>query len=256
MIKIASWNVNSVRARLPILQNWLNKQNPDMVLLQETKCQNEVFPASEIEDLGYNLAIFGQKTYNGVAILSKFPIEDIVIGIPNFKDESARYIEAVTNKMRIASIYIPNGQEVDSEKFHYKLELLNALYKHFQNTLKFEEACIFGGDFNIAPHDIDVYDSIRWFEHTSCTERERQLFRSILNLSLTDIFRLFHPQKTAYTWWDYRHSMYKKNHGLRIDHLLLNSHAVDRAIHSEVDEYVRTLERTSDHAPIWCTLED
>lgn len=256
MIKIATWNINSIRFRLPLLLSWLKEVQPDVVLLQETKTTDDQFPREEIENLNYNIALFGQKTYNGVAILSKSPIEDVTQGIPGFMDDQARYIEAVTMGTRIASIYVPNGSEVGSEKYSYKLNYLNALYQHVQTLLTYEEILVLGGDYNIAPMDLDVYDPEEWHEQILCSTPEREALRSILYLGLTDSLRALHPhKKELYTWWDYRGGAWQNNFGLRIDHLLLSPQAADHLKIVEVDKQVRGNEKSSDHAPVICSID-
>ncbi|WP_010302416.1 exodeoxyribonuclease III [Candidatus Odyssella thessalonicensis] len=254
-MKIVTWNVNSIRARLENITTWLRENHPDVVLLQETKCQNHDFPQEAIEDCGYNIAIHGQKSYNGVAILSKFPLEDISCGLPTFADdEQARYIEAVTNGVRVASVYVPNGGDVGSDKYHYKLSFLAALKDHLKATLLYEEAFVIGGDYNIAPTDDDVNDPKGWHEQILCSTPERKSLRAILNLGYSDAIRLHHHDKGPYTWWDYRSGSWAKDDGLRIDLLLLSPQAVDRLAGAGVDREPRGLEKASDHAPTWCTL--
>lgn len=256
MAKIATWNVNSIRTRLPHLLSWLKESAPDVVLLQETKVMDDQFPRDEIETLNYNIALYGQKTYNGVAILSKFPLEDITTGIPGFEDEQARYIEAVTSGMRVASIYVPNGTEVGSEKFAYKLDFLKYLYTHLQTLLTYDEALILGGDYNITPSDEDVYDPAQWHEKILCSTEERTALRSIIYLGLTDALKAAHPdKKELYTWWDYRAGAFQNNFGLRIDHLLLSPQAADCVKSCEIDKGMRTLEKASDHAPVICEID-
>lgn len=256
MFTIATWNINSIRTRLPLLLSWLKEMAPDVVLLQETKATDDQFPCDEIENLHYNISHHGQKTYNGVAILSKFPIEDVIKGIPGFEDDKARYIEAVINGVRIASVYVPNGMAVGSDKYAYKLDFLRHLYAHVQTVLTYDEALVLGGDFNIAPSDLDVYDPQEWHEKILCSTPEREAFRSLLYLGLTDALRTLHPQeKEIYTWWDYRGGDWQNNFGLRIDHFLLSPQAADRLKDVSVDKKVRDAEKSSDHAPVLCQLE-
>jgi exodeoxyribonuclease III len=256
MITIATWNINSIRTRLPLLLSWLKERTPDVVLLQETKVIDDQFPREEIEDLGYNIAMYGQKSYNGVAILSKFPIEDVTQGIPGFKDDQARYLEAVIKGVRVASVYVPNGMEVGSDKYAYKLDFLKHLYVHIQTLLTYNEAFALGGDFNIAPTDLDVYDPEEWHEKILCSTPEREAFRSLLYLGLTDALRALHPQeKELYTWWDYRGGAWQNNYGLRIDHFLLSPQAADHLKSATVDRQIRDVEKASDHAPVLCRLE-
>ncbi|MCX7337872.1 MAG: exodeoxyribonuclease III [Alphaproteobacteria bacterium] len=255
-IGIATWNVNSVRARLPIVLSWLKEKNPDIVLLQETKCIAEDFPRQDIEDLGYNVAIHGQKTFNGVAILSKFPIEDVQQNLPPFlHDDQARYIEGFTANIRVGSVYVPNGQEVGSDKFAYKLEFLGHLRQHMQDLLEYDEICAIGGDFNVAPTDADVHDPKGWQDKILCSTPERNAFRSLVHLGYKDAIRLFHEGIGPFTWWDYRNKSYVNNNGLRIDHLLLSPKASDCVIDSQVDLSPRGLDKTSDHTPVWCFLK-
>src|SRR3990167_4737196 len=191
-LTVATWNVNSMRVRLPLLLAWLRENNPDIVLLQETKVMDEQFPREEIETLHYNIASFGQKTYNGVAILSKFPLEDVAHGLPEGDSTQARYIEAVTGGIRVASIYVPNGTEMGSDKYVYKLKFLNHLYHHTQTLLTYDEAFVLGGDFNIAPTGMDVYDPQEWHEKILCSTPEREGLRTLLYLGLTDALRVLH----------------------------------------------------------------
>ena len=256
-MKIATWNVNSIKARLPNVLAWLNEAEPDIVLLQETKTLNEKFPALEIEDLGYNLALNGQKTYNGVAILSKTPIEDVVTVLPGDEgDDHARYIEAVIGDVRVASVYVPNGGEVGSDKFKYKLRWFERLRDHIVELLVFEEALVVGGDYNVAPGPGDVYDPVG-LAGTTCFHPDEQVrFRTIVNLGLTEAYQALNPLPHAYTWWDYRAGGWQKDHGMRIDHLLLSSQAADRLMASGIDRKVRGAEKASDHVPVWCELTD
>jgi len=258
MVTIATWNVNSVKARLPHLLDWLKQSQTDIVLIQECKCETDKFPAMEIEDLGYNLAIHGQKTYNGVAILSKFPLEDIQRGIPDFEDDQARYIEAVISinqqALRVASVYVPNGQSVDSDKFPYKLNFLHHLHQHAQTLLRYEEPLVLGGDYNVAPYELDVFDP-KALDGTVCYHpQERALLRTMLHAGLYDAYRLKHPQARHYSWWDYRGGAYQNGEGLRIDHLLMSAQAIDRLSECHIDETTRKWEKPSDHAPVVATV--
>ena len=252
-MKIVTWNVNSVRARLPHVESFLKEQQPDVLLLQELKCEEYAFPASLL-DQGYNCALLGQKTYNGVAILSKHPIDDIQCGIPNFEDSAARYVEAFTGGVLVASVYVPNGQEVGSKAYEYKLNFLNALYNHTKNLLTFDERLIIGGDFNIAPSDEDVHDPSAWYEQVLCTAIERSAWRKLTYLGLTDAVKQSAQGPMPYTWWDYRKGSFAKDDGLRIDHLLLSPSAVDALKTTKVHKNMRGLERASDHAPVECVL--
>ena len=258
-VSIATFNVNSVKARLPNLLTWIDSTPVDIVLLQELKCTNEAFPAMELEERGYNLAVHGQKTYNGVAILSKFPLEDVIRGLPGDEtDEQARYIEAVASvpggAIRVASVYVPNGQSVDSDKFPYKLKFFERLRAHWQTQLAFHEIAVLGGDFNHAPCPIDVYDP-KSLEGTVCYHpAERERLRALTNLGLYDAFRVMNPMTQQFSWWDYRTSGYERGYGMRIDHLLLSPMAIDRIQSCVIDEVPRQQEKPSDHTPVICTL--
>lgn len=255
MFTLATWNINSIRARLPRFLTWLKTSQPGVVLLQETKVIDESFPREEIEDLGYNIAIHGQKSYNGVALLSKFPFEDIQKGLPGFDDDQARYIEAVVKNVRVSSIYVPNGMSVGSEKYAYKLDFLDHLYSHVKTLLTYDEVLCLGGDFNIAPEDQDVYDPQNWHEKILCSSQEREKFRALLYLGLTDGLRALHPhEKDCYTWWDYRGGSFQNNFGLRIDHFLLSPQGADLLKKATVDRDTRGQDKSSDHAPLVCEL--
>ncbi len=259
-MKIATWNVNSIRARLPRVLEWLAAARPDVALLQEIKTVDEGFPRLEIEELGYNVAVAGQKTYNGVAILSRFPIEDVTCALPgDAADGQARYLEAVTGSdgllVRVASIYLPNGNPVDSEKFPYKLRWMERLCDHVRGLLNFEEAFVLGGDYNVAPDDQDIYDPERFADDALCRPETRERFRTLMFLGLTDAYRAFHPGEIGYTYWDYQGGAWQKDFGLRIDHLLLSPQAADLLTASEIDREPRKKERPSDHTPIWCELK-
>ncbi len=257
MTKIASWNVNSIRARLPILLDWLGERGPDILLLQEIKTEAKAFPREEIEDLGYNVAICGQKTFNGVAILSKSPIEDVTEGLPGDpEDTQARYLEAWSGGVRVASIYLPNGNPVGSEKWPYKLAWLERLRAHVMALLLGEEPLVLGGDYNVIPSEDDVYDPEAWRDDALFRPDSRRLFRAVVNLGLTDAFRALHREAGAYTFWDYQGGRWPRDEGLRIDHLLLSPQAADRLVACEIDREPRGRERASDHTPIWCELAD
>ncbi|MEN8236273.1 MAG: exodeoxyribonuclease III [Pseudomonadota bacterium] len=259
-MKIATWNVNSIKARMPSVSEWLESANPDVVLLQEIKSTADTFPYSQLSHLGYNIEVVGQKTYNGVAILSKRPIEDIITKLPgDSTDEQARYIEAVVGDVRVASVYVPNGQEVGSEKFAYKLAFYERLYRHVQTLLQYEEAFVIGGDYNVALNDEDVYDPKTLAGKLLFSLPERSCLRKILNLGLTDATRIIHPASSPqgqemYSWWDYRAGSWANNNGMRIDYLLLSPQAADRLDDSQIDKLARGKTKASDHAPVWCSL--
>ena len=242
---------------MPHLLSWLGAAAPDVVLLQEIKSVGEKFPELEIGDAGYNCAIHGQKTYNGVAILSKRPIEDVTRGLPgNESDKQARYIEAVISGVRVASIYLPNGNPVDSEKFPYKLEWMDHLVDHAATLLAHEEAVVLGGDYNIIPTDGDVYDPNGWRDDALCHPNARARFRAILNSGYTEAFRALHVETGLYSFWDYQKGRWQRDEGLRIDHLLLSPEAADRLEACDIDRNPRGLPKASDHTPVWCVLNE
>jgi exodeoxyribonuclease III len=260
MLKIATWNVNSVKSRITHLLELLRGDNsPDILLLQELKCQTEAFPYMEIEDAGYNVAVNGQKSYNGVAILSKFPIDETIKTLPgDSEDLEARYIECVVSlkntAIRVASIYVPNGQEPGSEKFKYKLAFFERLYTHAAELLKLDEMLVMGGDYNVAPAPLDVFDP-KSLEGTTCFHpEERKRFRQLTGLGLTDIYRATHPHTQGFSWWDYRAGSWQHNKGMRIDHLLLSPQAADKTVSAGIDLTPRDKEKPSDHTPVWCSL--
>ncbi len=259
-MKIASWNVNSIKSRLPNLLSWLEESRPDIVLLQELKCLTEAFPREEIEDLGYNLAIHGQKTYNGVAILSKYPIEDITIELKYDPEPTqARYIETVISVsktiVRCASVYVPNGQDLTSMKFQYKLAFLDALREHMQKLLYNDEITIIGGDYNIAPDDIDVYDPKALQNSVCFSLQERQKLKQLIHLGYSDSYRSLNKNDQEFSWWDYRAGAWHRNHGMRIDLMLLSPEASDLLISAEIEHKIRSQEKPSDHAPVTVSLK-
>ncbi|AIL13397.1 exodeoxyribonuclease III [Candidatus Paracaedimonas acanthamoebae] len=259
-MKIVTWNVNSIKARLPIVINWLRENAPDIVLLQEIKCENSAFPSEFFEDLGYNIALHGQKTYHGVAILSKLPIEDVVRGLPDFEDTQSRYIEALVGSMRVSSIYVPNGQEVGSDKFHYKLSFYKKLKAHMKKSLEAKEIAIWGGDYNVAPFLADGPNEEAFKgERILTSQKEREAFRELLWLGITDAIRVQYSEESLqgqhlFSWWDYRANSWAQNKGFRIDHLLLSPQAADRLESAGINSEVRALEKASDHAPVWIKL--
>jgi len=260
LIRVASWNINSVRTRIGHLTDWLRQEKPDVVLLQEIKCLTDGFPSLEIEDLGYNLAIVGQRSYNGVAILSRHPMTVEADRLPGpAEDGQARYVEAVVQAegkvLRVASIYAPNGNPVASDKFPYKLAWLARLRDHARELLRFEEPVVFGGDYNVCPTDDDVYDPEGWQDDALCRTESRAAFRRLIHLGLTDAFRALHPEPHRYTFWDYQAGRWQRGEGLRIDHLLLSPQAADRLGAADIDKGPRGKEKPSDHTPVWCELE-
>ena len=262
-MKIATWNVNSIKARLPRVLEWLGEFSPDVLLLQELKCVEEAFPAMEIGEVGYNVAVSGQKTYNGVAIVSKQPIHVERTALPGDNtDEQARYIEAMVGNVRVASIYLPNGNPTRDEnggnhdKFRYKLAWMDRLCNHVQDLLTFEDAIVFGGDYNIVPTDEDVYDPIAFADDALCRSESRKKFRASVHLGLTDAYRAYNTEPHRYSYWDYKAGAWQKDNGVLIDHLLLTPQAADRLVASGIDKTPRGREKASDHTPVWCELAD
>ena len=254
-MKIATWNVNSVKARLAHLLGWLDRAKPNIVLLQETKCVDAEFPRLELESAGWYLAMRGQKAYNGVAVLSRIPITAEVRQLPG-DDGEARYIEAeLANGLRVASIYVPMGQSTDSDRFPFKLSFLDAIRHRAEELLLTEQPFVLGGDYNVAPEAADVFDVAAMEGQVLFHPQERSRFRRLLFLGLTDAFRAFHPEPHCFSWWDYRGGAWQRDQGLRIDHLLLSPQAADRLLASGIDKTPRALERASDHTPVWCQLD-
>jgi exodeoxyribonuclease-3 len=259
-VKIASWNVNSVKVRLPHLLDYLKSAQPDVLCLQEIKCPAEDFPQLEVQALGYRVEAIGQRAYNGVALISKEPARDIVCGLPEpGDDDQARYIEAsftgaAGGEVRVASIYLPNGNPIDTDKFTYKLAWMDRLLGHAQALLRRELPFVLAGDYNICPADEDVYDPVAFRDDALCQRESRARFRALLYLGLTDSYRAFHREPHRYTFWDYQAGRWNRDEGLRIDHLLLSPHAADRVTACEIDKSPRGKDRASDHTPIWCAL--
>lgn len=258
-MKIATWNVNSVKARVEHVRTWLQQAAPDVLCLQEIKTTNEAFPAEAFESLGYNCAVHGQKSYNGVAILSKRPIEDVRLGLPESEgDDHARYIEAVVpaNKgvVRIASVYAPNGNPPGTERFAYKLAWLARFRAHVARLLEDEEPLALGGDYNVIPTAADCHDPRAWAGDALFQPETRAAYRQIANLGLNDAFWVCHAEPHRYTFWDYQAGSWQKDHGIRIDHILLSPQAMDRLEGSGIDRQVRGWEKPSDHVPVWCEL--
>jgi exodeoxyribonuclease-3 len=267
-VKIASWNVNSVKVRLPHLLDFLKNAQPDVVCLQETKCLAEEFPQLEIRALGYHTEALGQRAYNGVALLSREPARAVVRGLPDpggpgeGGDDQARYIEASFSapgsagdgEVRVASLYLPNGNPAATDKFTYKLAWMDRLAAHVEKLLGREIPFVLAGDYNVCPADEDVYDPVAWRDDALCRIETRSRFRTLLNLGLIDAYRVFHRESHRYTFWDYQAGRWNRDEGLRIDHLLLSPQAADRVVACEIDKTPRAKERASDHTPIWCEL--
>jgi exodeoxyribonuclease III len=251
---IATWNVNSIRQRLDHLLSYLKEVEPDVLCLQELKCTDDAFPRLEVESAGYNVAVHGQKTFNGVAILSKRPAE-IRIGLPGDEDDAqARYIEAVVpheqSVIRVASIYLPNGNPVGTEKYTYKLAWMDRLIAHTRDLLRLEEMLVLAGDYNVIPAAPDCHDPAVWAQDALFLPKTREKFRTLINLGLTDALRAVRDDAGLYTFWDYQAGAWQRNLGIRIDHLLLSPQAADRLKSVSIDKDMRAREKPSDHVPI------
>ena len=253
-MKIATWNVNSLKVRLPHLLDWLAATSPDIVCLQELKLEDHNFPVAEVGAAGYKAAFSGQKTYNGVAILARAPLAGVQPGIPGFEDEQKRVLAASVGDVRVVCAYVPNGQSVGSDKYEYKLKWLRAFRDWLRAELAAYPNLVVLGDYNVAPEDRDVHDPKLWQGQVLCSEPERAAFRALLDLGLKDSFRLFEQPERSYTWWDYRLNAFKRNLGLRIDHILLGSALAAKLEACAIDLAPRRLERPSDHAPVVADL--
>ena len=257
-MKLAAWNVNSLKVRLPHLLDWLASAKPDVVCLQELKLDNPVFPVAEIEAAGYQAVFNGQKTYNGVAILSRHALSDVVLDIPGFADEQKRVISATLQTaqgpLRVVCAYCPNGQSVGSDKYDYKLRWYAALTEYLRQSLLATPQLAILGDYNIAPDDRDVHDPAAWKDQVLCSAPERAAFQALLDLGLHDSFRLFEQEPETWSWWDYRMNAFKRRMGLRIDHVLISDALRPHCRSSSVDSAPRALERPSDHAPVIADL--
>lgn len=249
-MKIATWNVNSLNVRLPHVLEWLASAEPDVLVLQEIKQLSEAFPAETFAEAGYQAVASGQKTYNGMAVVSRSPSSDHVTDFPGFEDPQRRILASTIDGVRIVNLYVPNGQSVGSEKYEYKLGWLAALKGFLEDELKTHDKLVVLGDFNIAPEDRDVYDAEKWGDDILCSPLERQALGELLKLGLTDVYRNFEQPEKAFSWWDYRRAGFQRNAGLRID-LILTSDAMTAACQaSYIDREPRTWERPSDHTPV------
>jgi exodeoxyribonuclease-3 len=253
-MKIATWNVNSLNVRLPHVLDWIGKHQPDALCLQELKMEDAKFPLDVIRAAGYHAAYLGQKTYNGVAILSRVPAEHVVHNIPGYADEQKRVISATIDGVRLICAYVPNGQSVGSDKYAYKLNWLQAFRQWLVEESGRHSQLAVLGDYNIAPEDRDVHDPKAWEGQVLVSEPEREAFRGLVALGLADSFRLFEQPEKSFTWWDYRMNGFKRNLGMRIDHILLSRELAGRCAGCAVDLEPRKLERPSDHAPVFCDL--
>ena len=258
-MKIAAWNVNSIRARLPHVLRCLADFKPDVALLQETKSTDDTFPFDDLEAAGYKTVHHGQKSYNGVAIVSRLPLRDVEKGMPQRPDdEQARVIAATVDyrdkPLRLVSVYVPNGQSVESDKYIYKLSWLEDFYQYLTAAKKQYGAVAAGGDYNIAPRDEDIYDAEKWGEEVPASPKERAALRKIISSGYADAHRLFPQPEQSFSWWDYRRGAFDKNHGLRIDLILLSSSVADDCVACAPDSSPRVWERPSDHAPVIASL--
>jgi exodeoxyribonuclease III len=254
-MKLATWNVNSLKVRLPQVLQWLESSPVDVLCLQETKLTDDKFPVAEIEAAGYQVVFTGQKTYNGVAILSRHPITEVVKNNPLFPDEQQRIISATINDMRIVCAYVPNGQAVGSDKYDYKLRWLEALIQWLEAELQQFPSLAVLGDYNIAPADADVHDPAAWQDQVLVSAPERAAFERLCAMPLADAFRLFPQAEKLYSWWDYRQMAFRRNRGLRIDHILLSPALTQRCTACEIDKLPRKWEQPSDHTPVIATLQ-
>jgi exodeoxyribonuclease-3 len=258
-MRIATWNVNSIKQRIDSARTWLAERQPDIVCLQETKTVDDGFPREAFEELGYNLAIHGQKTFNGVAILSKLPFDEVNKGLPGDpNDDHARFIEAVVSTaqgaLRVASIYLPNGNPPDTEKYTYKLSWMKRLAAYTRDRLTLEEPLILAGDYNVIPTTADARNPNAWVNDALFLPKTRDAFRSLVNLGLTDALRATSDDAGLYTFWDYQAGAWQKNNGIRIDHMLLSPPAADKLTDAGIDRHVRSWEKPSDHVPVWIDL--
>jgi exodeoxyribonuclease-3 len=259
-MRIATWNINSIKVRVETVARWLEETNPDVVCLQEIKCIDENFPTARFEELGYNVAVHGQKTYNGVAMLSKSPMEDVTTGlVGDDTDEQARYIEAViaheSGPVRVAGLYLPNGNPVSEPKYEYKLAWMDRLISHSKDLLALEERLVICGDYNVIPTDDDVHDPKGWWGDALYRQETLDKFHELVGLGLTDSFRACNAQPNRYSFWDYQRGAWQKDDGIRIDHLLLSPQAADCLTACDIDQHVRGWEKPSDHVPVWIDLE-
>lgn len=249
-MKFATWNVNSLAVRAPQLHEWLAANPVDAIVLQETKLTDDKFPHKELEALGYHSQWHGQKTYNGVALLSRVEAQAVQKNIPGLEDDQARVIAGTVNGIRVVGAYFPNGQAPGTEKFAYKLRWIEALREWLREELKLHPRLMLMGDYNIAPEDRDVYDPIAWTGQIHCTVEERDHFQQLIGLGMTDAFRMFEQPPKCWSWWDYRNLAFRKNQGLRIDHILVSEALKPEVKSCVIDKLPRKAERPSDHAPV------
>jgi exodeoxyribonuclease-3 len=258
-MRIATWNVNSIKQRLDHLTKWLAAEQPDIVCLQETKCIDEAFPREPIEALGYNVAVHGQRAFNGVAVLSKLPLQDVTPRLPGDDgDDHARFIEATVSApagtLRLAGIYLPNGNPPETDKYTYKIKWMERLFAYLSERLTWEEPLVVAGDFNVIPAAADVANPEAWVHDALYLPQTRERFRALLDLGMTDAIRATSDTPGLYTFWDYQAGAWQRNKGIRIDHLLLSPQAADRLVGAGIHKYVRAWDKPSDHVPVWVEL--
>lgn len=249
-MKIATWNVNSIRVRLPHVINWLSSRKPDVLALQEIKLEDDIFPREAFEKLGYHIVSSGQKTYNGVAVLSREKVDDVIVDFPSLEDPQRRVLAVRYGDIRILNLYIPNGESIESPKYQYKLNWLQHLEGFLKTELKKYPNLVVLGDFNIAPEEIDVHNPKRFIGKVLFSEPERQAFRNMLSIGFKDCFRLHEERQKAFTWWDYRLKAFERDWGLRIDHILASQALSAKCATCTIDKLPRTWERPSDHTPV------
>ncbi len=258
-MRIATWNVNSIKQRIENTLAWLAARRPEIVCLQETKCVDAAFPREPFEALGYNVAVHGQKTFNGVAILSKRPFEEVSARLPGDDgDEHARFLEAVVSAgagvIRVASIYLPNGNPPETDKYTYKIRWMERLLRYARERLALEESLVLAGDYNVIPTPNDVYNPAAWSGDALFLPQTRESFHALINLGFTDALRATSDAAALYTYWDYQAGAWQKNNGIRIDHVLLSPQAADRLTAAGIDKHVRAWEKPSDHVPVYVDL--
>ena len=254
-MKIATWNVNSLKVRLPQVLAWLDEQQPDILALQELKLEQDKFPVNAFADLGFQAAWLGQKTYNGVAIISKKPLANVQCNMPNFADPQSRFIAATIDDIRVICVYCVNGERLESDKFQYKKQWFNALSGCLKQELAQYQNVVVLGDFNIAPDNIDVAEAEKHAGKILCSNEERQWFQNLLALGFTDAVRFLAKDEKIYTWWDYRMNAFRRNLGMRIDHILLTPNLMQKTTKYQIDKTARAAERPSDHAPVWVEIQ-
>lgn len=253
-MRLATWNVNSLKVRLPHVLDWLSSARPDVLCLQETKMDDPVFPLQALQEAGYHVAFTGQKTYNGVAVLSREPVQDVLLALPGLQDEQKRFAAVTVGDVRVVCVYVPNGQSLESDKYPYKLAWLQTLTNWLREELQRHPRLALLGDYNIAPEDRDVHDPAAWVGNVLVSPAERAAFVALQELGLKDAFRLFEQEEKGFSWWDYRMNGFRRNLGLRIDHILLSPELAGACTRCVIDREPRTWERPSDHTPVWADV--